>query len=88
MALGGQKCGRRLDEDLAHEQNESSDRTALRLSHFLRLGSIRALVSDLHAVWGDNHFDKFAHTQAYMGLEILHAARNDRKERGRVVWIE
>jgi len=54
----------------------------------LRLGSIRTLVSDLHAVWGDSHFDKFAHTKAYMGLEILNATRNDRKERGRVVWIE
>jgi len=88
LALGGQKCGRRLDGDVAHEGNESSGRTALRLSHFLRLGSIRTLVSDLHAVWGDSHFDKFAHTKAYMGLEILHATRNDRKERGRVVWIE
>jgi len=54
----------------------------------LRLGLIHAFVSDLHAVWGDDRFDEFARAKAYMGLEILNVTRNDRKERGRVVWIE
>jgi hypothetical protein len=79
---------RALDEDLAHEENEWSYRTALRPSHFLRLRLIRALVSDPHAVWGDGRVDKAAHVIAHTGLKVLNVARNDRKDRGRVVWIE
>jgi len=57
-------------------------------SHFLRLVLIHSFVSYLHAVCGDDRFDEFARAKAYMGLEILNVTRNDRKERGRVVWIE
>ena len=71
-----------------HEEIGSACDAALGGSHFLRLGLSGALVPDLGTVWGDDRIDKFFHTEAHTGLEFLNAARHDRKERGRVVWIE